>query len=293
MEKKIIDLHIKQILRHSKLNKVNLLRWIKNFHKILIIRLLQYIKKTKSLTVKTFWGGKMEVIIPEVVSTAIWRNKYFDENVSIYLLKFLKEGNVMLDVGAHFGFYSLLASYLVGKEGKIISFEPSLSTYRQLEKNIINFSSFNNIEAFNLAVYSKNIFLEFKDFGIVHSAFNTLGKVRNTENIKANSYRIEAVCLDEFLQSRYPNLKIDLVKIDAESVELNILNGFTRTLIYQSPKLIIEVGDLNEDSSNSRMIIEFLSKLNYSPFEFKNGGIVKHLPLVKYDYNNLLFIKNN
>jgi len=39
--------------------------------------------------------------------------------------KYMKEGNVVFDIGAHVGFYTLLATQLVGKKGKVFSFEPN------------------------------------------------------------------------------------------------------------------------------------------------------------------------
>jgi FkbM family methyltransferase len=52
------------------------------------------------------------------------------------LQKFLHPGMTVMDVGAHHGWYTLLASKHVGKRGKVIAFEPSPRECRRLEKHL-------------------------------------------------------------------------------------------------------------------------------------------------------------
>ena len=73
-----------------------------------------FLNKASEIKVKTFWDGEIEVILPEMVSISIWRNGFVESDVTIYLLKYLNNGETFVDIGAHFGFYSLLASSIVG-----------------------------------------------------------------------------------------------------------------------------------------------------------------------------------
>src|SRR4030042_7144688 len=48
----------------------------------------------------------------------------------------VKEGDVVLDMGANIGYFTILAARLVGKKGKVYSFEPEPRNYSYLKKNI-------------------------------------------------------------------------------------------------------------------------------------------------------------
>src|SRR5688572_9607452 len=92
-------------------------RWAKHFNKASIV------------TAEMFWGGKMKVVLPEIVSGHIFTYGFFDEEVCYYIIHSVDEGDVFVDVGSHFGSFSLLASSIVGPEGKVLSIDPTPSTY--------------------------------------------------------------------------------------------------------------------------------------------------------------------
>lgn len=56
-----------------------------------------------------------------------WETKKFKEN--------LRLGNVVLDIGANIGYFSLIASKIVGKAGLVFAFEASPKVYEQLYQN--------------------------------------------------------------------------------------------------------------------------------------------------------------
>ena len=65
----------------------------------------------------------------------------------------ISPGDIVWDIGAHYGYFSLKASCLVGDEGKVLSIEPTPSTYKKLYANT---SDIKNIEIYNLAFFSNN-----------------------------------------------------------------------------------------------------------------------------------------
>lgn len=275
------------------MNSIRRIRILKNFHKIIIDRFLTITGLTYKPIVKTIWGGEMQVILPERVSNVIWRDSFFDENVTVYLLKYLKEGDTFIDIGAHFGFYSFLASYLAGKDGLVISFEPTPSTFLQLQFNTERFAPNKNIRICNKAAHSDNNIFEFHDYGVVNSAFNSMKLIGSTKKIKYKKLKVEAVNLDSFLELEYASLKINLIKIDAGSSEYEILKGLENTLNKHSPKIILEVGDLTGDENNNSLrSINYLLEMGYLPYEYEKGNIIKHNILEHYSYNNLIFIKD-
>ncbi|MCS7109719.1 MAG: FkbM family methyltransferase [Candidatus Micrarchaeota archaeon] len=67
------------------------------------------------------------------------------------LKKIIKKGELFIDVGAYKGFYSLIASELVGEDGKVLAFEPNYKSFEILVKNI-KLNSISNIIALNIAL---------------------------------------------------------------------------------------------------------------------------------------------
>jgi FkbM family methyltransferase len=70
-----------------------------------------------------------------------------------------KEGDVVVDVGAHIGHYTIIASKLVCPNGKVIAVEAHPHNFKMLQYNIW-LNELTNVTAMNYAVYSKRARLE-------------------------------------------------------------------------------------------------------------------------------------
>ncbi len=95
-----------------------------------------------------FFGGSMTVVLPEVISEQIYSYGFFDEIVTGVALRAVREGDVVIDVGAHFGYFTLLFAHLVGESGRVVSFEPTPSTFSVLRKNTV---ALKNVTSLNMA----------------------------------------------------------------------------------------------------------------------------------------------
>jgi FkbM family methyltransferase len=71
-----------------------------------------------------------------------------------FLKKIIKKGDTVIDVGANIGYYTLLFSKLVGKEGKIYAYEPLPENFKLLKKNIF-INKYKNIVLINRALSNK------------------------------------------------------------------------------------------------------------------------------------------
>ena len=147
----------------------------------------------------------------------------------------IKPGMVVIDVGAHVGYYSLLAARLVGAAGKVFAFEPEEGNHELLLGNI-NRNGYSNIVAIRKAVSNRvgstTLYLTALDNGR-HSAYQHGLPDRG-------SAVVEATTLDAFLDAQgWP--KVDLVKVDVEGAEQDVFQGMER-LLRESPdlKLIVE-----------------------------------------------------
>lgn len=245
----------------------------------------------KEIVANTFFDRKMNVVIPEIVSSNILLYGYYDERVMLMLLETLKPGNCFVDVGAHFGLVSLLASKLVGDGGGIYSFEPTPSTFQLLKKNV---EPYKNIKIYNNAVFNNSEKIMINDFGRTLSAYNSVFSARIDSNTvkQITQHEIQAVVLDDFFNLN--NMIPDVIKIDAENSEYKVLLGARETLKRHTPTIIIEVGDTDynekKDVPPSKTLVEFLCTMGYQAYEVRDQKIMKHTVKDVYEDNNLLFI---
>jgi FkbM family methyltransferase len=259
---------------------------------MILPRILTLRNECRHVEAKTFWGAKMDLLLPEAVSTHIWRYGFFEADVCFYMLNILEDRMTFIDVGGHFGFFSLLGSYLVGSNGKVITFEPTPSTFRQLEKNTQKRYRYENIQTHNLAAYSSNTNIWLNDYGPTHCAFNSAFGLRGSSREEhCAKIFIKAVKVEDVIEEKRIG-KVDLVKIDAESAEMHVLKGMKNVLIKSEPSIIIELGDFGiHGVPRSREIVIWLEKLGYSPYEYRSGQIVPHSIADNYEYCNLLFTR--
>lgn len=265
--------------------------------KLLYSKLLEFValllKKPIRTKAKTFWGEDMLVVTPEVVSLHIYRYGFFEEGLTRMVLEYLKPGMTFFDIGAHFGYFTLLSSILVGNEGQVHSFEPVPSTYDILKANT---SKKRNVFLNNNAVFSKKKYISINDYGLQYSAFNSIYNARLSQDIllkiRPKKYEVKAISIDKYVENN--RTKPDFIKIDAESAEYEILLGIKETISKFHPIISIEVGDIGiKGIPTSRDLINFLKNKGYQPYEFKDGEIFQHaLKYEPYRYDNILFLAN-
>jgi FkbM family methyltransferase len=240
---------------------------------------------------RTFWDQSIELVFPEVVSECIFRAGFYEAGLTTMLIEHIRPGNVFLDVGAHFGYFSLLASTIVGRDGQVHSFEPTPSTYRILLANVGGCA---NVSTVNQAMYSTPTTLEFNDYGVQYSAYNSLFQPRlragERSRVNATVHKVIATTMDDYVAAR--GLTPHFIKIDAENAELDVLRGAEKTLAGRSAVVTIEVGD-DESVGNgrrSRDVIDHLTARGYEPLEFRDSRLVRHEVRDRYEYDNLLFV---
>jgi hypothetical protein len=106
---------------------------------------------------------------------------------------------------------------------------------------------------------------------------------------ESQTYQVPTVALDDYIART--GARPDLIKIDAESAELDILRGLERTLGEAKPAVTIEVGDHDlRGVSDSATVVRHLIDRGYVAREWRDGGLQEHAPRDRYGYGNLLFV---
>lgn len=151
-------------------------------------------------------------------------NGVYEEFETELFKKRIKKGMTVVDIGANWGWYTLIAAKLVGEKGKVYAFEPEPCNYDLLVKNI-EINGYDNIIPVQKAVSNKvgtvKLFLTQDNPG-GHTIY-----IYN-HSLQRNFVKVESITLDEFFRDR--NDKIDVMKMDAEGAEFAILQGMREIL---------------------------------------------------------------
>jgi FkbM family methyltransferase len=172
--------------------------------------------------------------------------------------KVLKPGSTVLDIGAHHGYFSLLAARCVGPEGKVYAFEPASANFRILQKNM-ELNSFLNVIAVNRAVGDKNTSMAFyyrQETGVTGSLFSF-------QRPDESTITVECVTIDEYLAGN----SVDVIKMDIEGAEPLALEGMKET-VATSKEVVLFV-EINPDCLSQGGVEPdgFISRLHDAGFE--------------------------
>ena len=192
-----------------------------------------------------------------------------------------KEGDVVIDIGAHIGRYTIIGAKRVGTNGKVVAIEANPSNFEMLNRNI-KLNQLTNIISLNNAVYSKEtkikLYLPGEELG--HTIYNTVMSDRAKNEDKF--VEVSANTLDYFLQLKGIT-DVNWIKIDVEGAEFEVLKGATNVLSKSKDiALLIEIHNLSGGTNLYRQILEFLRLYNFKiEFEKSHDGGEKHIILRK------------
>jgi FkbM family methyltransferase len=154
----------------------------------------------------------------------------------------LRQGDCYYDVGAHRGFFCLIASRFVGPAGKIVAFEPDPDNAAALRANIAK-NGITQVSLEEAAAWSSAGQVTFER--AADRSNRTEGRITSVTDPGLISISVPAVRLDDIAFSdRYP--APGLMKMDVEGAEWGALQGAHRLLSEAKPKLLCEVHDLDE-----------------------------------------------
>ena len=178
----------------------------------------------------------------------------------------LSENSAFIDIGANFGLYSLSASKKITNSGKIICFEPYPENYQALMKNI-SINNLSKIITENKAVGDSQGKLKL----YYQPNENNLGMVSASYIENSVVHEVEVISLDKYLETQ-PLNKIDLIKIDVEGFEYHVLSGMKKTLSTYSPKILIEIFDVDDSNIDGQKAHDFLTQMGYTKHFIDDNG---------------------
>ncbi len=145
------------------------------------------------------------------------RGKIHEPSFTLQLKKLLAEYDspTFVDIGAHYGYFTIYAGKLIGSSGKVISIEPHMEFYSRLVKNIKINGLEETVRTFNLALSEKEgkANMEGWDERVLH---------------EVGDGKIQLVTFDQLCEKE--NIQPDIIKIDVHGAEGKVLAGMSDTL---------------------------------------------------------------
>jgi FkbM family methyltransferase len=246
----------------------------------------------------TFFDEKMKVALPAATDIYLTGGKTHDSEIRLakFLLNYLEYNDHFWDIGAHFGYFSLLASKIIGEKGFVLAVEAAPENYKILVNNV---AMHKHINALDAAVSNINDKLTFYTFPTLFSEYNSfdIKQYENKEwfrNVKYNTIVIPAYTLDT-LVDKYKS-KPNIIKIDVEGAEHLVIEGAENMMQNIKPIFILEY-IYGNDSPNKIIAIDKLKLFGYSPFIINDDGSVASIQNIdnfcfenNRDSENIVFI---
>ena len=264
MKKKIIILFyifIEDFLRTK--YTIKKLRIIRSFRR----RLNNYVYAHYSRKIIEFDGRKMYLDKDDSLHLSIRDYAPFHKQ---FVKKIIQKDDVVIDIGAHIGYYTLLFSELVGEKGEVFSFEPVIESFELLEKNIKE-NNFTNVTAIQKAVSN-----ETKLTKLFLTPNATTHKISN-KHPSSEYIDVHSITLDEYFKEFDRN--VNFIKCVSQGADFAVIQGMQKLL---------------KKMDNLKIMIAFspprLTEFGSDPSEFLKTLVDSNFFIYEVNWNKEIFL---
>ncbi|MEU4202928.1 FkbM family methyltransferase [Streptomyces sp. NPDC026294] len=201
---------------------------------------------------RTRFGATIVTDTQDLIQRYIYLFGVWEPHLTRWLERRLRPGDVFVDVGANIGYYSLLASRLVGEKGAVVALEASPDFHRVLRKQVV-INGCRNVRAVNAAISDREEMLTFTLASSHNMGANSIvpyaGEAESTFEVAAQPLS-EVLSADELARAR-------VIKIDVEGAEGSVVRGLVPLLdqlrpdaelaIEVTPQRMLELGESAEE----------------------------------------------
>jgi FkbM family methyltransferase len=225
--------------------------------------------------IKTFWGKNFAIDDPynfqmHADDCCFTLPGESETRLTKFLIKNLEENSVFYDIGANFGYYSLLAKEII-KDGEVHSFEPLPIVFEILKENL---SKEQGVFLNQLALFNQEGQIDFYDTTEITTGGSTFNpdvlKNRNLDFLSASKkIKVQTTTLDKYC---IEHSKPDFLKIDVEGAESQVIEGGVATLKQNNPIIAMEVWGNSFDNRSHQKAIDTLYNLGYKSYKINDEG---------------------
>ena len=223
-------------------------------------------------TVRTVFGSQISANTRDVIGKYIYYFGIWEPNLTRWIERRLAPGDGFIDVGANIGYFTLLASKLVGDAGKVVSVEALPAIFAALENNL-RLNTARNVRAVNCAAWDAEemltIYTQPED---LPGQTTVMPGWADKYHLQSQS-RIQAAPLsailtpEEFRAAR-------IVKIDAEGAEWHVLSGMKPLMgsCRDDLEIAIEINSkmLEVEGRTPQDVLDFFAGYGFHPYRIEN-----------------------
>jgi FkbM family methyltransferase len=205
-------------------------------------------------------GLWMQLNVRDLVQQTILLEGTWDPSLTSFIETTLQPGDVFIDVGAHVGYFTLLAASRVGPSGAVLSVEPNPIAMEQLSRNVSR-SGLQNVLAAHTACGDSHDPVRL----YLHTESNTsMASLSSANATSGVAVDVSCTPLDDLCMERGLD-RVRLVKIDVEGAELSVLRSMTRLLRHMKPIVVLELEPrlLTSFGTTSDSVVAFLTDHDY------------------------------
>ena len=218
---------------------------------------------------------------PTALSASYWVNNKERDEDERFISKYLRSGDVMIDVGANIGALSLAGAAVVGESGRVFAIEAHPRTFRYLDKNI-KLNQFKNIKLINSAIGASPGVVSFAD--IRSDDQNAIAE--------DGELRVNVDTLDNLFSSQVAD--VALMKVDVEGFEKHVFEG-AKHILLKTKAVYFEAWEthFNKYNYSTSDVLQMLRSLGFGLFRLVGNDLLE----IASDYSadrcqNLLAIRN-
>src|SRR5258706_2955772 len=215
----------------------------------------------EGVTCRTHFGAVLKCLLPDMIQRKIAYFGVWEPNLTAYIKRSLGPGDVIADVGANIGYYSLLGAALVGKNGRVIAIEASPIIFKALSENLA-VNSAQNVRAINNAAS-----YETGEMPVFMAPSDNIGR-SSTIPVEGNvlTGTIPAKPLHEIL-TRDEMSRCRLIKIDIEGAEPPVVRSILENIALYSSNCEIAV----EVSIENTALLDDFTRAGFYPYFMENN----------------------
>jgi len=191
---------------------------------------------------------------------------------------------IVLDIGAHHGFYTLLLAHLVGSNGQVFAFEPSPRERKALLRHIsLNRCRNVRVQALALGGVEKEA-----ELYVVQGNQTGCNSLRPPIVLSSVSpIAVQVTSLDVWLKEQKLD-RVDFIKLDVEGGELEVLKGAANLLERRlRPVILAEVQDIRTLAwgHGAKEVIDYLVQKGYKWFRLSENGSLHELDTKQHTFD--------
>lgn len=196
------------------------------------------------------------------LTRAVIRRGHWEPEETEAFMGCLKQGAFVIDVGANFGHYAMVAGSIVGPSGRVVGFEPHAATFRLLSENCA-LQPYPNITPVQAGVAAEN-----GEMALTGDSANPGGHSFVAANVYGTgaTERVPVYTLDSYMAEHAEGRKLDLIKIDVQGFEGQVIRGATTTIERDRPIIFVEISPVPMQNAGEdyRDLLRFFEHRNYT-----------------------------